>query len=216
MEVIPAAPRMLVESLSIPEIKRIGIKVFRDQRGVFAETYSQRALAEAGIDATFVQDNHSLSLPKGVVRGLHFQKPPHAQGKLVRVLQGAIFDVAVDIREGSPTFGRHVSLELAADDWAQLWVPEGFAHGFCTLAPDTVVLQRHCLGRSRARHKLAGERGGGDPVRQRPAASAPRRPRTGVPDGRALRALRGSTWPGAPAMAHLRGTLYDRLILTGG
>jgi dTDP-4-dehydrorhamnose 3,5-epimerase len=133
---------MLVESLAIPDIKRIGIEVFRDQRGLFAETYSQRALAAAGIDATFVQDNHSLSLAKGVVRGLHFQTPPHAQGKLVRVLRGSIFDVAVDIREGSPTFGRHVSLVLAADDWAQLWVPEGFAHGFCTLEPETAVLYK--------------------------------------------------------------------------
>ena len=97
---------------------------------------------DVGITADFVQDNHSLSVPRGVVRGLHFQVPPHAQGKLVRVVRGAILDVAVDIRHGSPTFGQHVSCVLSASNWSQLWVPKGFAHGFCTLEPDTTVLYK--------------------------------------------------------------------------
>lgn len=130
---------MNVEALAIPDVKRLVPRVFRDERGFFAETYSRKGLEAAGVDATFVQDNHSLSRTKGVVRGLHFQKPPHAQGKLIRVTHGAIFDVAVDIREGSPTFGRHVACVLSAENWAQLWVPAGFAHGFCTLEPDAEV-----------------------------------------------------------------------------
>jgi dTDP-4-dehydrorhamnose 3,5-epimerase len=133
---------MLVESLAIPDVKRIVPRVISDGRGYFAETYSQKALEAAGVRATFVQDNHSLSRAKGVVRGLHFQKSPHAQGKLIRVMRGAIFDVAVDIREGSPTFGRHVSSVLSGENWAQIWVPAGFAHGFCTLEPDTEVLYK--------------------------------------------------------------------------
>lgn len=133
---------MLVEPLAIPEVKRIVPRVIRDDRGYFSETYNYRALAEAGLDIAFVQDNQSLSRAKGVVRGLHFQAPPHAQGKLVRVLKGAIFDVAVDIRHGSPTFGRHVSATLSAENAAQLWVPPGFAHGFCTIEPDTEVLYK--------------------------------------------------------------------------
>ncbi len=133
---------MNVEALAIPDVKRIVPRVFRDERGYFAEIYSQKALEAAGVSATFVQDNQSLSRAKGVVRGLHFQKPPHAQGKLIRVLRGAIFDVAVDIREGSPTFGRHVACEMSAENLAQLWVPAGFAHGFCTLEPDTEVLYK--------------------------------------------------------------------------
>jgi dTDP-4-dehydrorhamnose 3,5-epimerase len=133
---------MLVESLAIPDVKRLVPKVYRDERGLFCETYSRRALAAFGLDVAFVQDNHSVSQTKGVVRGLHFQKPPHAQGKLVRVLSGAIFDVAVDIREGSPTFGHHVTTVLSAENWTQLWVPAGFAHGFCTLEAETAVLYK--------------------------------------------------------------------------
>lgn len=131
---------MLVQRCEIPEILKLTPKKFGDHRGFFSETWNRRAFVEAtGIDAEFVQDNHSLSAEKGVLRGLHFQSPPHAQGKLVRVSRGAILDVAVDIRVGSPTFGRHVAAELSAENWCQLWVPPGFAHGFCTLEPDTEV-----------------------------------------------------------------------------
>lgn len=133
---------MIVEPLAIPDVKCIAHQVFRDERGSLSETYNRRALSEAGLDVAFVQDNHSVSKPKGVVRGLHFQSPPHAQGKLIRVLRGAIFDVAVDIRHGSPTFGRHVSLILSDDNGLQLWMPAGFAHGFCTLEPNTEVFYK--------------------------------------------------------------------------
>jgi len=131
-----------VKSLAIAEVKLITPPIFRDARGFFSETYNCQALAAAGIGDAFVQDNHSLSRAKGVIRGLHFQVAPRAQGKLVRVARGAILDVAVDIRHGSPTFGRHVSATLSADNWAQLWIPVGFAHGFCTLEPDTEVIYK--------------------------------------------------------------------------
>ncbi|MFV3075541.1 dTDP-4-dehydrorhamnose 3,5-epimerase [Niveispirillum fermenti] len=116
---------------------------FGDHRGFFSETYSRRRFAEAtGEDVEFVQDNHSLSRDAGTLRGLHFQRHPTAQGKLVRVVRGALLDVAVDLRHGSATFGRHVRAELTADNGAQLWVPVGFAHGFCTLVPDTEVVYK--------------------------------------------------------------------------
>jgi dTDP-4-dehydrorhamnose 3,5-epimerase len=133
---------MVVEPLAIPEVKRLVPKVFRDARGAFCEAYSKRALDAAGLALTFVQDNHSISHARGVVRGLHFQSHPYAQGKLVRVLRGSIFDVAVDLRRGSPTYGQHVSAVLSAENWEQLWIPVGFAHGFCTLEPDTEVLYK--------------------------------------------------------------------------
>lgn len=129
-------------ALEISEVILVTPAKFGDDRGFFSETYNSDAFRAAGIDATFVQDNQSLSRQKGVVRGLHFQKNPHAQGKLVRVVRGRILDVAVDIRVGSPTFGRHVKAELSADNWHQLWVPVGFAHAFCTLEPDTEVLYK--------------------------------------------------------------------------
>jgi dTDP-4-dehydrorhamnose 3,5-epimerase len=131
-----------VTDLSLPGVKLITPKIFRDARGLFCETFNARALAAVGVLDAFVQDNHSLSLKKGVVRGLHFQIPPHAQAKLVRVTRGSIFDVAVDIRVGSPTYGHHVSAVLSAGNWQQIWIPEGFAHGFCTLEPDTEVLYK--------------------------------------------------------------------------
>ena len=113
-----------------------------DHRGFFSEVYNKRTLAAAGIDIDFVQDNHSLSAEKGVVRGLHFQVPPFAQDKLVRVVRGSVFDVAVDLRRGSPTYGKHVSVVLSAEEWNQILVPIGFAHGLMTLEPDTEVIYK--------------------------------------------------------------------------
>jgi dTDP-4-dehydrorhamnose 3,5-epimerase len=110
-----------------------------DGRGFFSETWNARALAAAGIDATFVQDNHALNRRQGTVRGLHYQIPPCAQGKLLRVTRGRVLDVAVDVRRGSPTFGQHAAVLLSAENWRQLWVPPGFAHGYCTLEDDTEV-----------------------------------------------------------------------------
>jgi dTDP-4-dehydrorhamnose 3,5-epimerase len=113
-----------------------------DQRGFFSETFRADLLAAAGINATFVQDNHVRSEARGVLRGLHFQLAPAAQGKLVRVTRGAVLDVCVDVRQGSPTFGKQLSVELSAADWRQLWVPIGFAHGYVTLEEGTEVLYK--------------------------------------------------------------------------
>ena len=117
-------------------------KRFIDHRGYFGETYSRRRYAEMGIDVEFVQDNHSLSRVVGTLRGLHFQAPPAAQGKLVRCGRGAIFDVAVDIRRGSPTYGKWEGYELTAENGHQLYVPVGFAHGFMTLEPDSEIVYK--------------------------------------------------------------------------
>lgn len=133
---------MIVEPTRIPDIKLLRMRRHRDARGFFSEIYSRRALANAGIDSEFVQDNHSFSEQRGVIRGLHFQIPPFAQDKLVRVVRGAIFDVAVDLRQRSPTYGQHVAQIIRADDWMQIFIPIGFAHGFCTLEPDTEVLYK--------------------------------------------------------------------------
>lgn len=133
---------MEVQDTAFPEVKIIRPKKYGDSRGFFSETYHQKALAEAGIHLNFVQDNHSLSAERGVVRGLHFQTAPYAQDKLIRVTRGAIFDVAVDLRRGSPAFAKHVSVVLSAFDWNQLLVPVGFAHGFCTLEPATEVIYK--------------------------------------------------------------------------
>jgi dTDP-4-dehydrorhamnose 3,5-epimerase len=130
---------MHVNDLAIPDIKLVTPEFLRDHRGYFAETYSRNALHDAGIDVDFNRDNISLSVKQGTVRGLHFQAPPHALAKLVRVQRGRIFDVAVDIRHSSPWFGRHVTVELDAETGHQIFVPPGFAHGFCTLETDTVV-----------------------------------------------------------------------------
>ncbi|MFQ5622452.1 MAG: dTDP-4-dehydrorhamnose 3,5-epimerase [Paracoccaceae bacterium] len=115
---------------------------FSDSRGYFSETWNARAMRGAGLDLEFVQDNHSYSRSRGTVRGLHYQAPPHAQDKLVRVAAGRIIDVAVDARRGSPTFGKWVACELSAENGRQLLVPRGFLHGFATLEDDTVVLYK--------------------------------------------------------------------------
>jgi dTDP-4-dehydrorhamnose 3,5-epimerase len=133
---------MRIETLAIPDVKLVMPGIVRDHRGFFSETFNGEAFRRAVADVAFVQDNHSFSCAKGVVRGLHFQSLPHAQGKLVRVTRGSVFDVAVDVRRGSPTYGRHVSALLSAENWAQLWIPVGFAHGFCTLEADTEVLYK--------------------------------------------------------------------------
>lgn len=115
---------------------------FGDARGFFSETYNRERLLDVGVDLDFVQDNHSFSAVSGTLRGLHYQLPPKAQDKLVRVVQGRIFDVAVDIRRQSPTFARWVGLEISAEKWNQILVPAGFAHGFVTLEPDTMVIYK--------------------------------------------------------------------------
>ena len=125
--------------LAIPDVVLVEPKRHGDARGYFCETYKKSAFDDFGIDITFVQDNESLSRHVGVLRGLHFQTPPFAQAKLVRAVRGAIFDVAIDIRKGSPSFGKWVSATLTAEAGEQLLVPHGFAHGFCTLEPDTLV-----------------------------------------------------------------------------
>src|SRR4051812_7392831 len=126
----------LIET-AIPDVKIIEPKKFGDHRGFFSETYNRKLFAELGIDAEFVQDNHSLSVEKGVVRGLHYQIAPMAQGKLIRVVRGAVVDVAVDVRRASRTFGRHVRAVLSAENWRQMFVPAGFAHGFATIEANT-------------------------------------------------------------------------------
>ncbi len=133
---------MIVEQLAIPEVILLTPPRFGDSRGFFSEVFSTRRFAEVGVAGPFTQDNHSLSAQKGTVRGLHCQIAPSAQGKLVRCVRGAIWDVAVDIRHGSPTFGHHVAAVLSAENWQQIWVPGGFLHGFCTLEPDTEVIYK--------------------------------------------------------------------------
>lgn len=133
---------MQIERAAIADVLIIRPKKHGDHRGFFSETFRASALQEAGVDLDWVQDNHSYSQARGVVRALHFQRPPMAQAKLLRVIRGAILDVVVDIRKASPTFGRHVAVELSAENWAQIYAPIGFAHGFCTLSEDTEVLYK--------------------------------------------------------------------------
>ena len=133
---------MHVEHVDIPDVRLLSPGKHGDRRGFFSETYNRKAFAVIGIDIDFVQDNHSYSADKGTVRGLHFQTPPYAQDKLVRVARGSVFDIAVDLRQGSPTYARHVSAVLSAEDWNQILVPIGFAHGFMTLEPDTEVIYK--------------------------------------------------------------------------
>ena len=133
---------MQVTPLDIPDVKLIEPVRHGDERGFFSETYSKQKFADAGIDVEFVQDNHAKSATPGTLRGLHFQGPPRAQAKLLRVVRGAVLDVAVDVRRGSPTYGRHVAVELSAANFRQVLVPAGFAHGYLTLEPDTEVLYK--------------------------------------------------------------------------
>lgn len=134
---------MIVLDTDIPDVKIIEPQVFSDERGFFMETWNSNKFEElvTGKVTQFVQDNHSKS-SKGVLRGLHYQLPPHAQGKLVRCVAGEIFDVAVDIRKKSPTFGRWVGVSLSAENKRQLWIPEGFAHGFCTLSEVAEIIYK--------------------------------------------------------------------------
>lgn len=130
---------LTVTPTDIPAVKVVEPKRFGDSRGYFVETWNKKRFPEHGLDLEFVQDNESLSAPVGTVRGLHFQKHPNAQAKLVRVLRGRVFDVAVDLRRSSPSYGKHVTVELSAANGRQLFIPIGFAHGLCTLEPDVVL-----------------------------------------------------------------------------
>lgn len=133
---------MQIERFPIDGVVMITPVKRTDPRGFFSEVYRNDVLAAEGVTAEFVQDNHVHSAHRGVLRGMHFQTPPHAQGKLVRCTKGTVLDVAVDIRTGSPTFGRHVAVELSASNWRQLWVPPGFAHGYLTLEVNCEVLYK--------------------------------------------------------------------------
>jgi dTDP-4-dehydrorhamnose 3,5-epimerase len=133
---------MHIEQTGIPGLLVLTPARFGDARGFFSETWNRARLAEHGVDVDFVQDNHSLSAQAGTVRGLHFQAPPHAQAKLVRCGRGVLFDVAVDIRRGSPTYGRWFGVELSFENGRQLMIPAGFAHGFATRVPDTEIIYK--------------------------------------------------------------------------
>lgn len=133
---------LTVNPLALGDVLEILPRKFGDDRGFFSETYNRERLTQAGIPHEFVQDNHSYSAAKGVLRGLHYQLAPRAQDKLVRVVKGSILDVAVDIRKSSPTFGKWVSLVVSTGEWNQIFVPKGFAHGFVTLEPDTEVVYK--------------------------------------------------------------------------
>jgi len=133
---------MQFEDTAIPAVKIVTPKKHGDARGFFSEVYKQSDWKAAGLDLSFVQDNHSYSAPAGTLRGLHFQIDPKGQDKMIRVVRGRILDIAVDLRRSSPTFGKHVAVELSAENWRQLLVPIGFAHGFVTLEPDTEVLYK--------------------------------------------------------------------------
>jgi len=135
----------MIEETALSEVKIITPRWFRDNRGAFCETYNQVTWSNQNLTEVFVQDNHSISHAVGTVRGLHFQSPPHAQAKLVRVIVGAIWDVAVDIRKGSPTYGKWVGVDLTAENGQQLLIPAGFLHGFVTRSPDTEVVYK-CSG----------------------------------------------------------------------
>lgn len=133
---------MQVETTAVHGVLIVTPRKHGDERGFFSETFKHSQLAVHGVGHGWLQDNHSMSGKRGTVRGLHFQAPPRAQAKLIRVVSGAILDVALDIRKGSPTYGRHVAVELSSDNWRQLYVPVGMAHGFCTLSDRVEVLYK--------------------------------------------------------------------------
>jgi dTDP-4-dehydrorhamnose 3,5-epimerase len=145
---------MEIQHLEIPGPVVLIPKKFKDARGFLSETYVDEWFRAHVAQAGFVQDNHSYSELTGTIRGIHFQIPPHAQGKLVRVVRGAIWDVVVDLRQGSPHFGRHVGIELSAANWKQLWIPIGFGHAFCALEPDSEIVYKVT-----ARYDRGSERG---------------------------------------------------------
>ena len=169
---------------SIPVVKIVEPTRHGDDRGFLSETYNQRVFSECGIAVPFIQDNHVYTELAGTIRGLHYQAAPRAQAKIVRVLRGAILDVAVDLRRDASTFGQHVTAELSAENWQQMVIPEGFAHAFCSLEAETEVLYKvsdfwapdHERGvlwtRSGARDRLAGRRSGSAPQRARLAVPA--------------------------------------------
>lgn len=133
---------MNVQPLAIDAVKLVTPPRFNDPRGFFSETWNAGRFADAGIPGPFVQDNHAVSTARGILRGLHCQVGQNAQGKLVRCTKGAIFDVAIDVRQGSPTFGKWVGAELSAGNWTQIWVPAGFLHAYCTLTAETEVIYK--------------------------------------------------------------------------
>ncbi len=133
---------MYMSNLTLCDVKVLSPRKHGDRRGLFSEVYNKKAFAQAGYEIEFVQDNHSFSTEKGTVRGLHFQSPPVAQHKLVRVVRGSVFDVAVDLRRRSTTYGLHTSVVLSADAWNQVLIPIGFAHGLMTLEPNTEVVYK--------------------------------------------------------------------------
>lgn len=133
---------MLLETTNLPDVVVLSPVRHGDSRGFFSESWNRARMADAGLDIDFVQDNHSLSARTGTIRGLHYQAPPHAQAKLVRCGKGRLFDVAVDIRKGSPTYGQWTGVELTFENGKQLLIPAGFLHGFVTLAPDTEIIYK--------------------------------------------------------------------------
>jgi dTDP-4-dehydrorhamnose 3,5-epimerase len=132
----------IVAAQELPSVRVLSPVCHRDERGFFSEVWREDALARAGISSRFVQENHARSRAAGIVRGMHFQIGRAAQAKLIRCPRGSVFDVAVDIRRGSPSFGRHFATVLSEENWKQLYVPIGFAHGYCTLAPDSEVIYK--------------------------------------------------------------------------
>jgi len=132
----------VLRELAIPGVFEITLPKYGDERGFFSETYNQEKFAEAGIDVHWVQDNHAFSAEEGVLRGLHYQLLPFAQDKLIRVTRGSVYDVVADIRKGSPTFGQWVGVEISAQKWNQLFVPNGMAHGYLTLEPNCEFLYK--------------------------------------------------------------------------